>query len=186
MKEYPTLLTERLFLRPFIISDAKDVQRLGGDPSVVDMLFTLNLCTLGVARQWICHQHEHFEKGDWVNFAITDIDRGFLMGSVGLDIDFDRREKTAEIAYWIGRPYRGKGYATEAAHAIIQYGFKKLYLQRIYARYLVRNKASGRVLEKIGMTRENCFHQRLKKHGKWENLETMRILRHEFMERSES
>lgn len=184
MKEYPTLLTERLFLRPFLASDARDTQRLGGDPAVVDMLFTLNLCTPGVVRQWIFHQHEHFEKGDWVNFAITDIDQGLLIGSVGLDFDLDRSEKAAEIAYWIGKPYWGKGYATEAARVVIEYGFGRLYLRRIYARYFVRNKASARVLEKIGMTRENCLRQHLKKHGKFEDVEMVRILKHEFMERS--
>ena len=182
MKEYPTLMTERLFLRPFMSNDAHDAQRLGGDPAVVDMLFTLNLCTPGVARQWICHQHEHFVEGDWVNFAITDIDRGLLLGSVGLDIDFDRSEKSAEIAYWIGRPYWGNGYATEAARAVIGYGFGRLYLRRIYARYLVRNKASGRVLEKIGMIHENYLPRHIKKSGVYEDVEVMGIFKHQYME----
>lgn len=182
MKEYPTLLTERLFLRPFMTSDAKDAQRLGGDPAVVDTLFTLNLCTPGVAHQWICHQYEHFEKGDWVNFAITDIDRGRLIGSVGFDFDLDRSQKAAEIIYWIGKPYWGKGYATEAARAVVGYGFGRLYLRRIYARYLVRNPASGRVLEKIGMTHENYLPRHIKKSGVYEDVEVMGILRHQFME----
>lgn len=180
MKEYPTLLTERLFLRPFMISDAKDAERLGGDWEVVDTLFTLNLCTQGVARQWICHQYEHFEKGDWVNFAVTDIDRGRLIGSVGLDFDPDRLEKAAEIIYWIGRPYWGKGYATEAARAVIGYGFGRLYLRRIYARYLVRNKASGRVLEKIGMTLKECLPRALKKGRVFEDLNVMSMTKEEF------
>lgn len=173
-------MTQRLFLRPFLPNDAHDVQRLGGDAAVVATLFTLNLCTPGVAHQWICHQYEHFEKGDWVNFAITDIDRGLLLGSVGLDIDLDRSEKAAEIMYWIGKPYWGKGYVTEAAHAVIGYGFTRLYLRRIYARYLVRNKASARVLEKIGMTRENYLPRHIKKSGVYEDVEVMGILKHQF------
>lgn len=180
MKEYPTLSTNRLFLRPFMISDAKDAQRLGGDPAVVNTLFTLNLCTPGVAHQWICHQHEHFEKGEWVNFAITDIDRGCLLGSVGLDIDPDRSEKAAEIMYWIGKPHWGRGYATEAARAVIRYGFERLYLRRIYARYLVRNLASGRVLEKIGMTLKEYLPHALKKGKIFEDLNVMSMTKEEF------
>lgn len=183
MKEYPIFATERLFLRPFMISDAKDVQRLGGDPAVVDTLFTLNLCTPGVAHQWICHQHENFEKGAWVNFAVTDLARGLLIGSVGLDINPDRSEEAAEIMYWIGKPYWGKGYATEAARVVVEYGFKRLYLRRIYARYLSRNLASGRVLEKIGMTREGCLPRHIKKSGTYEDVEVMGILRDEFMKK---
>lgn len=180
LKEYPILVTERLFLRPFMVSDAKEAQRLGGDPAVVDTLFTLNLCTPGVAHLWICHQHEHFEKGDWVNFAITDISRGLLIGSVGLDFDLDRSEKAAEIMYWIGKPYWGRGYATEAARAVIGYGFERLYLRRIYARYLVRNPASGRVLEKIGMTLKARLPRALKKRKVFEDLNMMSMTREEF------
>ena len=183
MKEYPTLLMNRLFLRPFITSDAQDAQRLGGDPLVVNTLFTLNLCTSGVAHQWICHQHEHFEKGDWINFAITDIDRGLLLGSVGLDID--RCNHNAEIIYWLGKMYWGMGYAIEAAQAVVKYGFEALKLHRIYARYFSRNQASGRVLEKLGMVHEGCLRQHMKKHGKFENLEVMGILKHDFIQRCE-
>lgn len=180
MKEYPTLTTKDLFLRPFLPGDAQDVKRLGGDAAVVDTLFTLNLCTPGVAHQWIAHQHEHFEKGEWVNFAITDRVSGHLMGSVGLDID--RLHHNAEIIYWIGKMYWGNGYATQAARATLEYGFNKLYLHRIYARYLARNPASGRVLKKIGMTWEGRLREHLKKRGVFEDIEVMGILRHEFIE----
>ena len=179
MKEYPTLKTERLFLRPFFMNDAKEVQRLGGAPAVVEMLFMLNLCTPGVAQEWICHQHEEFEQGNWVNFAITDGRSGRLMGSVGLDID--RLNHNAEIIYWLGKEFWGLGYATEAAQAVVQYGFEKLRLHRIYARYLSRNTASGRVLEKLGMTHEGCLRGHLKKHGVYEDLNVMGIMKDEFM-----
>ena len=179
-KEYPTLQTARLFLRPFLISDAKDAQRLGGDAAVVDTLFRLNLCTPGVAQEWIRHQHEHFEKGEWVNFAITDLERGLLMGSVGLDIDIDLQDHAAEIMYWIGKEYWGKGYATEAAYAVLNYGFKKLHLCRIYARYLARNPASGRVLEKIGMSHKGCLPKSLRKGKTLEDLNMMGITKDEF------
>lgn len=183
MKEYPALETERLFLRPFVTSDAKDVQRLGGDPDVVATMFTLNLCTPGVAQEWIRHQHEHFEKGEWVNFAITDQQSGHLLGSVGLDIN--RSDHNAEIIYWIGKMYWGRGYATEAAHATLVYGFNELRLHRVYARYLSRNPTSGRVLKKIGMTWEGRLRQHLKKRGKFEDLDVMGILKQEFLERRE-
>lgn len=178
MKVYPTLETERLFLRPFLISDAQEVRRLGGDPEVVDTLFTLNLCTAGVAHQWIVHQYEHFEKGEWINFAITDRQSGHLLGSVGLDIN--RSDHHAEIMYWVGKMYWGRGYATEAARVTLAYGFNELRLHRVYARYLSRNPASGRVLEKLGMVWEGRLRQHLKKRGVHDDLDIMGILRSEF------
>ena len=178
MKEYPTIQTKRLFLRPFFITDAKEVQRLAGDPKVAATLFTFNPQKNGVAEQWILDQHEHFEKGDWVNFAITGLCHGSLMGSVGLDID--RENHTSEIMYWLGKIYWGCGYATEAAAAVLQYGFWELQLYRIYARYLSNNIASGRVLQKIGMNYERHIRQHIKDDNLYEDLDVMGLVREEY------
>ena len=180
MKEYPTLWTKRLFLRPFLISDGRVVQRLAGDPEVSGMLFAFDPREPGVAEQWILDQYECFEKGQWVNFAVTDLSRGLLVGSVGLDIDVNPRDNAAEIMYWIGKEYWGKGYATEAARAVLAYGFDTIDLSYIYARYLVRNPASGCVLTKIGMSYKGCLPKSLRKGNTLEDLNMMGITKDEF------
>jgi RimJ/RimL family protein N-acetyltransferase len=106
-------------------------------------------------------------------FAITIRDE--LCGGIGLQVE--RIHNHADLGYWIGVPYWGRGYATEAAAALVQYGFETLNLHRIQASVFAGNHASARVLLKIGM----CLEGRLREHVcKWEtfyDLESYGILR---------
>lgn len=81
-------------------------------------------------------------------FAITFQDN--LCGIIGLVIQKDVHRLSAELGYWIGESYWGKGIATKAVNLITQYGFDELELQRIFAGAFEHNKASQRVLEKCG------------------------------------
>jgi len=110
--------------------------------------------------------------------AITEGHLCILIGSIGLEIK--RENNNAELVYWLGKDYWGQGYATEAARAIISYGFDELKLHRIYARYLSHNLASGRVLEKLGMTHEGRLRGHLKKFGVYEDMEIAGLLKEEF------
>lgn len=62
----------------------------------------------------------------------------------------DRERGEAEIGYWIGRPFWGRGYASEAVRLVVAFAFEDLGLRRLYAHVLAHNPASGRVLEKAG------------------------------------
>ena len=92
----------------------------------------------------------------------------------------DKQNNSAELGYWIGKPYWNSGYATEASRAVLKYGFEVLGLNRIHASHFRRNPASGRIMEKIGMKYEGCLRQHFKKWGKFEDLETYGILRSEY------
>jgi [ribosomal protein S5]-alanine N-acetyltransferase len=81
------------------------------------------------------------------------------------------------IGAWVGKPNWRHGFATEAAVAVLRYGFKVLGLHRIYARHFKRNPASGRVLQKLGMTYEGCRRQHVMKWGVFEDMELYGILR---------
>ncbi len=74
----------------------------------------------------------------------------------------------AELAYWIGKPYWGHGYATEAVQRMMEYGFNELKLNRIWAAALARNPASSAVMQKNGMNYEGKLVQHIKK---WEEYE---------------
>jgi len=85
------------------------------------------------------------------------------MGSIGLEI---RREHArAELGYWIGKPYWSQGYVTEAAREVVRFAFDDLGLRRVFAIHFVRNPASGRVMEKIGMAREGELRRHMVKDG---------------------
>lgn len=100
-----------------------------------------------------------------------------LCGGIGLHPDMQHLR--AELGYWIGVPFWGKGYATEAARAVVHYGFEQFKLNRILAAHFKGNEASGSVLRKIGMKHEGCARQAILKWGKFIDLEMYSILREE-------
>jgi ribosomal-protein-alanine N-acetyltransferase len=95
----------------------------------------------------------------------------------------NQKHESAELGYWIGKPYWGNGYGTEAAKAVLHYGFTVLGLNRIYATHMSRNPASGRVMEKIGMKYEGCSRQHVKKWDVFEDLKMYAILKSEYESR---
>ena len=178
MQERPTLETVRLVLRPFTVADAPDVQRLAGEREVAST--TLNIphpYEAGMAEQWINTHHEVYESGEGVNFALVRRADHALIGAIGLRLQ--PPQARAELGYWIGIPFWRQGYCTEAAQAVVRYGFEVLSLHRIYATHMTRNPASGRVMQKLGMTYEGCARQHVQKWGVFEDLAMYGILRSE-------
>jgi RimJ/RimL family protein N-acetyltransferase len=177
--ELPTIVTERLVLRPFEMSDATDVQRLAGEWAVADT--TTNIphpYPDGAAGQWISSHAGRFERREILVLAVTLRESGELAGCISLALrDSDDR---AELGYWMGVPYWNRGYCSEAARALVAYGFEQLGLQRIAAYHLVRNPASGRVMQKAGMTYEGTLRQHTKKWERYEDLAVYGILRSEY------
>jgi len=81
------------------------------------------------------------------------------------------------LGYWIAIPYWNNGYVTEAAKAIIEFGFKELNFNKIFATYFPHNPASGKVMEKIGMKKEALLKQHLKKDGRYYDIPLYAIFR---------
>jgi len=176
VSEQPIIVTKRLKFRAFALDDIPAVQRLAGERDIAST--TLNIphpYEDGVAEQWIGTHREGFEKGEEVHFAIVHGDQSFLIGAIGLTIQ--REHENAMLGYWIGKPYWNQGYCTEAAQAVLKYGFETLGLNRIYATRFERNPASGRVMQKIGMSLEGCQRQHVKKWDRFEDLICYGILK---------
>jgi RimJ/RimL family protein N-acetyltransferase len=175
MMEQPTLATERLLLRPFTLADAEALQRLAGAEEIADT--TLNIphpYADGLAEAWIESHADAFRDRERVVLAITD-SNAVLVGAISLRLDLGHRR--AELGYWIGLPFWGRGYATEAVVAMVEYGFKELRLNRIFAHHLARNPASGRVLEKAGFVHEGFHRAAVLKNGRFEDLHSFAVLR---------
>lgn len=181
MKVQPTLHTERLTLRALTLVDAADVQRLAGERDIADMTLRVpHPYEDGMAEEWIRSSHVEFERGIGATFAITLRTEGRLIGAIGLGIQ-DACE-TAELGYWVGKPYWNRGYCTEAARAILGYGFQEFCLNRIYACHFKRNPASGRVMQKIGMRYEREYPKASKECcGVFEDLVLYGILKGDFV-----
>ncbi|SKA20351.1 GNAT family N-acetyltransferase [Consotaella salsifontis] len=141
--ELPVLTTERLVLRPLVTADAPAMAALANDLRVAEMVAS------------IPHPYSEDDALDFIAsvaghpaFAITSRDEGRLMGVVNL-----RPCSTpgaAELGYWLGHDYWGEGYATEAAHAIIDFGFRQFGLPLVEVACRAVNNASRRVIQKCG------------------------------------
>jgi RimJ/RimL family protein N-acetyltransferase len=175
MKTQPALETARLILRPFTLADAPMVQQLAGAPAIAAVTSNIpHPYEDGMAEAWIGTHAATFAAGRGAVFAITRRENGQLCGCIGLTIE--RQHANAEMGYWIGMPFWGRGYCTEAARAVLDYAFEELKLHRVHASHFARNPASGRVMQKIGMTREGCLRQHIRKGEGFEDLEKYGIL----------
>jgi ribosomal-protein-alanine N-acetyltransferase len=83
----------------------------------------------------------------------------------------------AELGYWIGVPHWSRGYATEAAQATVEFAFRRLGLNRVYAYHFTTNPASGRVLQKIGMQLEGTRRRHTRKWGEFLDSDMYAVLR---------
>ena len=178
-KKRPSLETERLVLRPFELDDAPRVKLLAGDYDIAAT--TLNVphpYEDGMAEKWIGSHQERFERGEEIVFAITLKGSGELIGAIGLLLK--REHEKAEMGYWIGKPYWGRGYCTEAGRAVLRYAFTDGGLNRVHAYHFHHNPASGRVMQKLGMKYEGRLRQHVKRWGKFVDNELYSILRSEF------
>lgn len=138
------LATERLRLRTPRLDDAKAVAALANDRRIAENTARLPH-PYGVADAEDFIRDVDGSQTETV-FAITLPD-GTLIGLCGLEC---RDGKKPEIGYWLGVPYWGRGYATEAARALIDHAFDHLQLDLLTANARVSNPASRRVLEKCG------------------------------------
>jgi [ribosomal protein S5]-alanine N-acetyltransferase len=173
--EQPVLTTARLVLRPFEPADAPVVKRLAGAAEIADT--TLNVPHPygdGVAEEWIGTHAAAWRARRLATWAIVERASSALAGSIGLQLEFEHAR--AELGYWVGVPYWGRGFATEAAAAVVAFAFDGLRLNRVHAHHFGRNPASGRVLEKIGMKCEGTHRQSIRKGGRFEDIATYAML----------
>jgi len=175
MSRPPVLTTERLTLRPFEMSDAPAMQRLVSAPEVAyNTLRIPHPYPDGAAEEWISSHQQSSDDDAEVVFAITLRESGEFVGVIGLR---PAPHDKAEIGYWIGVPYWGRGYATEAVGAVIRFGFESLSLHRIESNHFTRNPASGRVMEKNGMRYEGLLRGAVKKGDEYLDIRFYGILR---------
>jgi ribosomal-protein-alanine N-acetyltransferase len=173
--------TARLLLRSIEREDVPAIVRLAGAYEIAATTVQIpHPYAESDALTFLAQASEDFRAGRSVAFAISISAGGEFCGAVGLHLaDAHRR---AELGYWIGVPFWGKGYATEAASAAVAFGFKALHLHRIFAHHFAGNTASQRVLEKIGMRHEGRSRQHIQKWDQFIDTENYGLLAEEFDE----
>tara|TARA_B100001094_G_scaffold333007_1_gene407862 strand:+ start:8880 stop:9479 length:600 start_codon:yes stop_codon:yes gene_type:complete len=171
------LETQHLKLNSFNNEDAKHVALLAGDKRIVEMTTSIPLpYTTEMAADWI---KTHSTQDKHI-FAIRHKKLNALIGCI--NIDFAAQHSRGYVGYWIGHAYWNKGYASEALKKIIDYGFSFSHINKIWAAYKTYNLASGRVMEKAGMTHEGVMRQHDRdRDGQYFDLAIASILKPEYV-----
>lgn len=149
-------------LRPWQEADLHDLVENANNPQVAGFMTNQfpHPYTEEAGRHFMALTASHQPRQ---MFAI-DVD-GRIAGGIGIHPQTDVNCKNAEIGYWLGETYWGKGLATGAVEQMIAYGFRNFDILRIYGRVFGNNPASARVLEKCGFKKEAHFHQAIFKNG---------------------
>lgn len=182
MIDQPFLETPRLRLRPLESSDAPAIQQEASVREIADTMISLpHPYPDGEAEQYIARQQTEREDGRSVTFAIEQKVKGELIGLVEIR-NINRLHSQAELSFWLIVQAWGQGHMSEVVQVIVQYGLEALGLNRLYAYHMLRNPASGCVLEKNGFRQEGVLRQRVRKWGKFENVALWAILRQEWQD----
>jgi RimJ/RimL family protein N-acetyltransferase len=154
MSESPHLETARLILRPFAEGDWIGLQRAYGDPQVmrwhgIDEPIDLATTAFSVGRM-----AGHFAARGYGMFAIVERESDEVVGRVGIMVhdDWTAGPDRHEIGWTVQRDRWGRGYAPEAARAVLDWAWNVIDVPRIISITDVDNRRSQRVMEKIGLT----------------------------------
>jgi ribosomal-protein-alanine N-acetyltransferase len=173
--DFPPLQTKRLILRPYALPDILALVPLIGAREVAATTLRIpHPYTESYAQDFIAGAQQDMSSGKCLRLGIIVRESDTLCGGIGLQIESDHRR--AELGYWIGVPHWGNGYATEAARAVVKYGFKTFGLHRIFASHFADNAASAGVLKKIGMRHEGRQRAHILKWGEFLDIEMYGIL----------
>ena len=139
--------TPRLILREFALKDAQRMWELNADPEVIKFTGNEPFESVEAAKEFL-RNYTHYCKWGYGRWAVVDKRRDLFIGWCGLKRN---EEHWIDIGFRFFRDEWDKGFATEAAMACLNYGFVDLRMDEIVGRSSIENKASIRVLEKIGM-----------------------------------
>ena len=152
-----------VLLEPYRIGDTDRLYQAVRE-SVAEVSVWLPWChadySIKESRAWVESQAEVWEKGTDYDFVITDAKDGSFLGGCGLN-HIDQANRIANLGYWVRTSRTKRGVASAAVRLLAQFGLGKLKLNRIEIVVAVGNKASQRVAEKVGATREGILRNRI-------------------------
>jgi len=141
----PVLVTERLVLRPPHEDDTAELIALANNPRVAEMLSRMPYpYGEAEARSFLNSSAQPRSAG--AVYSATLAETGAFVGCAGLNAT----DRGLELGYWIGEPYWRRGYATEAAHALVDLAFRATTINVLHVSCRVINPASRRVIHKCG------------------------------------
>lgn len=155
---FPVLHSENLVLRELSDNDAGEIFSMASDAEVTRYVEWDTHAALGDTYRAFLQFRSEYSQRAGIVWAIQIRRTGQLAGLIGIK-ELDYRNNRANVGYWLGSHHWGRGYATEALEKVISFTLHALGFERIEAKCVAENPASGRVMQKAGMTFEGvCRH----------------------------
>jgi ribosomal-protein-alanine N-acetyltransferase len=180
---FPALETPRLVLRELRPDDAAAAFAFYADPDVV-RYYDSPLARVEQARQEIAHHRRRFETGEAIRWGIVVKGEGRVAGTCGY-LARDTACRHAMLSYVLARRHWNKGLMTEALGAVVRFGFERYGLHRIEAQVAVPNRASLRVLQKLGFRQEGLLRERFFVDGRFHDEAMLSLLEGDFVAREQ-
>ncbi len=178
--EFPILETARLRLRELVPSDAEGVMLFRGDYEVTRYNSGAPYQDIAQAQAIIDSIAEEFTARRTLRWGITLKPNDAVIGQIGYNY-WARRDHRAAVGFDLARALWGHGLMPEALHAVVQFGFERMQLNRIDADASISNTASQRVLTKIGFVREGLQRQQYYEDGEFHDLAIFGLLRQDYL-----
>jgi len=176
--EMPTINTPRFVLRPIERRDAGDMQALYGDEEVVRYTPLEPYTTVEDGMEAVEWCANIFAEGTGMRWGIEDPSSGTVIGTCGY-LNYEPGHRRIELGYDLAKRYWGQGVMTEAAEAVIEFGFRHLDVNRIEAKIIPDNEASHHLLIKLGFQYEGKLRQHEFEKGRFIDIAVYSILREE-------
>lgn len=151
-----TAKTPRIILRPFALRDAAGFYELNSDPEVLLYTGDKSFASIFEAKNFI-RDYKHYEQFGYGRWAVFLASTEEFMGFCGLN--FSQLRQEVDLGFRFHRKFWGQGFATEAGFAALRVGFSTFQIEKIVGRASPKNRASLRVLEKLGMTFEKKIEE---------------------------
>ena len=176
------LYTPRLMMRKMEISDAADMFEYAKSQELTKYLLWSPHPNEEYTRTYLKYVQKLYKKREFFDWSVVLRSSGKMIGTCGFS-EIDAENRSAQIGYVIHPEFQMRGYATEAADAVMRFGFEKMALHRIEARFMQGNQASCRVMQKLGMRHEATFLDGMLIKGHYETIYAYGILNSEYLKR---
>ena len=179
-REVPELETHRLRLRLPTLEDSPAILDFHSDEQTLEYWGHELISDLSQAEDIIRTNLEWVESGSCLHWSIEYRSSGEVIGACTL-FKIDEQNRHAEVGYILNREYWGRGLASEALEAMIEYAFGTMDMHRLEADTDPRNVASLALLAKFGFIKEGFFRERWWVHGQWLDSDMLGLLKSDYL-----
>lgn len=170
------LLGKKINLRKLKKSDALSIYKNINDASIKKYLLVPDPYKLTDAKKYIPRTQKKWRRGEGYSFGIEDKETKKIIGTISVD-KINKEHKYAEIGYWLGKDYHRQGIMSEALSMVLDFAFRNLKLNCVWAGTFRPNKASQALLKKKGFKQVGVMENFFYRNGRWHDDMMWQLLR---------